>query len=145
MESTSEMATARSRAAVDGPLAHPGWTVSAIAVGDFNNDNLPDIAFTETARMGSPPTSACSRTRAGANSSSARRSPCPSMPDPIAIQTIAFGNGIVDLAVADSITGNVAIFVGDGQGGFSPGPVLRRRNQTGRVWWPADSATATST
>src|SRR5271157_1234573 len=32
---------------VDGPLAPSGWTVSAIAVGDFSQGNLPDIAFTE--------------------------------------------------------------------------------------------------
>ena len=37
---------------VDGPLAPSGWTVTAIAVGDFNQDNLPDIAFTETSPDG---------------------------------------------------------------------------------------------
>ena len=43
---------------------------------------------------------------------------------PVAIQVIDFGNGIEDLAVADNTTGKVAIFVGDGKGGFSPGPIL---------------------
>ena len=49
---------------------------------------------------------------------------------PVAIQVIDFGNGIEDLAVADSTTGNVAIFVGDGKGGFSPGPILAGGSQS---------------
>src|SRR5262249_26948083 len=43
---------------------------------------------------------------------------------PVAVQEIDFGNGIVDLAVADSATGNVAIFMGDSLGNFVLGPVL---------------------
>ena len=37
---------------------------------------------------------------------------------PVAIQTIDYGNGVSDLAVADGITGDVAIFEGDGHGGL---------------------------
>ena len=76
--------------------------------------------------MAPPRIFACCRMRAGASSSSSPGSPSMRLrrPDPVAIQTIDFGNGIVDLAVADVATGDVAIFVGDGQGGFSPGPVL---------------------
>ena len=98
----------------------------AIAVGDFNEDNLPDIAFTETepSRDGITAQLCVLQNEGGGNFQRSTTLALPGDLAPIAIQTIAFGNGIVDLAVADSVTGNVAIFVGDGQGGFSPGPVL---------------------
>ena len=107
---------------VDGPLAQSGWTVTAIAVGDFNQDNLPDIAFTETSPDGTTAQLCVLQNEGGGNFKPGTTLPVG--PDPVAIQTIDFGNGIVDLAVADSVTGNIAIFVGNGQGGFSPGPVL---------------------
>ena len=109
--------------AVDGPLAPLGWTVRAIAVGDFSQDNLPDIAFTETNPDGTAQLCVLQNEGGG----KFQRSTTLALPGdlaPIAIQTIAFGNGIVDLAVADSVTGHVAIFVGDGKGGFAPGPIL---------------------
>ena len=62
---------------------------------------------------------------------------------PVAIQTIDFANGIVDLAVADSGNRKCRDFLGDGQGGFSPGPVLAGGDSR-RAWSPADSATAMS-
>ena len=119
---------------VDGPLAPSGWTVTAIAVGDFNKDNLPDIAFTETSPDGTTESTGDQTGRTDSaqlcvlqNEGGGHFQPRKSLPvdsDPVAIQTIDFGNGKVDLAVADSVTGHVAIFVGNSQGGFSPGPVL---------------------
>ncbi len=103
----------------DGPLAEPGWTVTAIAVGDWNNNNLPDIAFTETGPDGSE-ADLCVLVNEGGGTFEPSL-PLPVDPDPDAIQSIDFGDGIVDLAVADSATGDVAIFVGNGQGGFLPG------------------------
>jgi len=114
------------RPLLDGRLAPSGWTVRAIAVGDFSQGNLPDIAFTETKAS---PDGIIAQLCVLQNEGGGKFQPSttlalPGDRDPIAIQTIAFGNGIVDLAVADSATGHVRIFVGNGQGGFSPGPVL---------------------
>ena len=106
---------------VAGPLAQSGWTVTAIAVGDFSQDNLPDIAFTETSPDGNTAQLCVLQNEGGGNFKPGTTLPVDS--EPVAIQTIDFGNGIVDLAVADS-AGNIAIFVGNGQGGFSPGPGL---------------------
>jgi hypothetical protein len=108
---------------VDGPLGDPGWTVTAIAAGNFsNNPNLPDIAFTETSPDGST-----SYLRVLQNEGAGQfkmGAPFAVGPQPVGIQTIDFGNGIVDLAVADLGTGNVAIFNGDGTGVFAPGQVF---------------------
>ena len=100
--------------------------MKAIAVGDFNEDNLQDIAFTETepSRDGITAQLCVLQNEGGGKFQRSTTLALPGDLAPIAIQTIAFGNGIVDLAVADSVTGHVAIFVGDGKGGFSPGPVL---------------------
>ena len=108
--------------AVDGPLGDPGWTVSAIAVGDFAPNGLPDIAYTEDSPDGSFALLCVLINEGGGIFQPG--TPQEVDPYPVAIQTIDFGNGIVDLAVADSVTGNVAIFVGNGQGGFSRGPLL---------------------
>src|SRR5271165_2380986 len=97
---------------VAGPLAQSGWTVSAIAVGDWNQDNLPDIAFTEISPDGSTAQLCVLRNEGGGKFQLG--TPLPVASEPVAIQTIDFGNGIVDLAVADSVTGkNIAIFVGN--------------------------------
>ena len=105
-----------------GPLGQLGWTVTAIALGDFGPTNLPDIAFTETSPDGTTADLCVLENLGGGNFQPT--TPMPVDSEPVAIQTINFGNGIVDLAVADQGTGNVAIFVGNGQGGFSPGPIL---------------------
>lgn len=105
---------------IDGPLADPGWQVTAIAAGDFNNDGRSDIAFTET-NDGVAELCVLLNAGRGEFEPPVRFS---TRPDPVAIQTIDFGNGVVDLAVADGLTNSVAIFVGDGHGGLSTGPVL---------------------
>ena len=104
---------------VDGPLGQPGWYVSAIAVGNFASNNLPDIAYTEIS-----PDFMSAQLCVLLNEGNGQFVPGLSFgvdSYPVAIQTIAYGNGVTDLAVADGITGNVGIFVGDGQGGFSAG------------------------
>ncbi len=106
---------------IDGPLADPGWAVSAIASGDFNNDGRSDFAFTETNPVGIGELCILVNAGDGEFEPAIRFT---AGPDPVAIQTIDFGNGVVDLAVADGLNNNVEIFVGDGDGGFSAGPVL---------------------
>jgi hypothetical protein len=111
---------------VYGQLAQKNWTVTAIAVGDFNQDNLPDIAFTEI-KIGPDGRTTAAQLCVLQNEGGGHFQPSTTLPvdsEPVAIQTIRFGNGIFDLAVADSKTGRVRIFKRNGQGGFSPGPVL---------------------
>jgi FG-GAP-like repeat len=109
-------------AAVDGPLADSGWNVTAIAVGNFGPSNLPDIAFTETSPL-SPTATLCVLQNNGSGQFR-RVDTFMIAPHPDAITTLDLGNGIVDLAVADQRTGGVATFVGEGNGGFAPGPIL---------------------
>ena len=105
-----------------GPLADPGWTVTAIIVGNFSGNSLPDIAFTEISRDGSTAALVVLQNQGNGQFEASARLRVDSQP--VAIQEIDFGNGIVDLAVADAISGNVAIFMGDGLGNFVPGPIL---------------------
>ena len=110
-----------------GPLAQDGWRATAIAVGNFSNDGLPDIAVAEISPDGST-----ADVRVLRDVSSGKLQVVDTFAvdsQPVAIQVIDFGNGIEDLAVADYTTGNVAIFVGDGRGGFSPGPILAGGSQ----------------
>jgi len=107
---------------VDGPLGEIGWTVTAIAVGNFGPNGLPDIAFAETSPGGSTANVCVLQNKGGG-----RFQPVDSFaiaPHPDAITTLNLGDGIVDLAVADHLAGTVATFVGDGNGGFTPGPIL---------------------
>src|SRR5271157_5948739 len=105
-----------------GPLTQDGWIATAIAVGNFSNDGLPYIAVAEISPDGT------ADVRVLRNLSSGQFLPVDTFPvcsEPVAIQVIHFGNGIEDLAVAEATPGkNVAIFVGDGRGGFSRGPIL---------------------
>ena len=108
--------------AIDGPLGRRGRTVTAIAVADFNNDGLPDIALTESCTQDNTANVCVLRNQGGGQFTPVATFDVD--PNPVAIQAIEFGGGIVDLAVADAATGHVAIFVGNGLGGFSAGPVL---------------------
>ena len=112
-----------------GPLAQDGWSATAIAVGNFSNDGLPDIAVAE---ISPDEKNADVRVLRDVGSGQLQVVDTFALVDsqPVAIQVIDFGNGIEDLAVADSTTGNVAIFVGDGKGGFSPGPILAGGSQS---------------
>ena len=110
-----------------GPLAQDGWSATAIAVGNFSDDGLPDIAVAEISPDGS---TADVRVLQDVGSGQLQVVDTFAVDSqPVAIQVIDFGNGIEDLAVADYTTGNVAIFVGDGKGGFSPGPILAGGSQ----------------
>ena len=107
---------------VAGPLGQSGWTVPAITVGDFNNDGLPDIAFAETSPDGSTADVCVLQNEGGGQFQLVDTFAVDLNPD--AIQAIDLGNGIVDLAVTDYSTGDVEIFVGDRNGGFTAGPIL---------------------
>jgi large repetitive protein len=107
---------------IDGPLGDAGWFVSAIAVGNFLSDNLPDIAYTEIS-----PDFSSAELRVLRNEGGGEFVPGPSFnidSDPVAIQRIDYGNGVSDLAVADGTTDDVAIFEADGHGGLAAGPIL---------------------
>ena len=119
-------------AAIDGPLGQSGWSVTAIAVGDFTGNGRADIAFTETSPDAST-AQLCVLQNDGAgvfqpagtfDVDSQAAAAQDTYPYPDAIQAINFGGGVVDLAVADQATGNISIFLGNGRGGFAPGPVL---------------------
>src|SRR5271166_2636913 len=73
---------------VAGPLAQSGWTVTAIAVGDFSRDNLPNIAFTETSPDGSTAQLCVLQNEGGGNFKPGTTLPVDS--EPVAIQTIDF-------------------------------------------------------
>ena len=129
---------------VAGPLAQSGWTVTAIAVGDFSQDNLPDIAFTEISPDRDQldgPSSACSRMRAGASSSPARR--CPSIPNrsPSRRSTLATALWIWLWPTRQEILrfSWVTARVASRRGQSSPAETHRP------VWSPVDSGTATLT
>ncbi len=107
---------------LDGPLAAPGWTVTAIAVGDFDDNGLPDIAFTET-----NPNVSFGLLQILLNQGDGHFEPGVLLPigsQPDAIEAFDSGGDVVDLAVADEASGNVAIFTNNGHGYFSPGQVL---------------------
>ena len=145
MVSTWALATEHSATWYRGARFQDGWSATAIAVGNFSNDGLPDIAVAE---ISSDENKADVRVLQYVGSGQLQVVDTLPLVDsqPVAIQVIEFGNGIEDLAVADSTTGNVAIFVGDGKGGFTPGPLFPAgRSRTLPRWRPAGSATATST
>ncbi|MGP0063055.1 MAG: FG-GAP repeat domain-containing protein [Isosphaeraceae bacterium] len=107
---------------VGAPLGQSGWTVTGIAVGQFAVGGLPEIAFTDTSPDGSIAELCILQNEGGGQFQPIDAFPIDLEPD--AIQAVALGDGIVDLAVADYATGHVALFVGDGQGPFTPGPIL---------------------
>ncbi len=121
---------------IDGPLGQAGWTVTAITVGDFTGHSLPDIAFAETSPLGNQAELWVLQNEGNGQFNPVGPFDVDSQAaaalgvylDPVAVQAIDFGGGGVDLAVADETTGNVSIFVGNGAGGFSTGPVLEGLN-----------------
>ncbi len=109
-------------AVLDGPLADEGWTVTAIAVGDFDNNGLPDIAFTETNPNVPNGFLQVLLNQGGGNFEAGVGLPIGSQPD--AIEPFDSGSDSVDLAVADQASGTVAIFTNNGHGAFALGQVL---------------------
>jgi len=79
---------------VESPLAQSDWTVSAIVAGDFNDDGLPDIAFTEISPDETTAQLRVLQNEGGGNFQIG--TPLAVDPSPAAIQTIEFGSGIVD-------------------------------------------------
>ena len=115
-----------------GPLGDPGWSVTAIAVGQFSENGHLDIAFSEISPDGTAAIVDVVQYDGGSQLplvATFHIDPESAQPDPVAIEPIDFGNGIVDLAVADTSTGNVAILLGDGKGGFTMGPTLAGGNE----------------
>ena len=108
------------------------------------HDDLPDIAFTETSPDGSTADVCVLQNEGGGQFQLVDTFAVDLQPD--AIQAIDLGSGIVDLAVSDYLTGHVATFVGDGKGGFTPGPILDGGSYPARAHGlRATSAMATST
>ncbi len=87
----------------------------ALAVGDFNNDGIPDLAV--------PSASTGTLTilpGKGDGTFTATASSLQAGSDPLAIVAGDFnGDGIIDLAVANSGANNLSIFLGNGDGSFT--------------------------
>ena len=117
---------------IDGPLGKPGWTVTAVVTGIFNRDHLEDIAFTEISPNGCAANLCVLQDVGGGQFTQTACLPVEPLndsPEPSTIAMVDFGGGLVDLAIADQSAGAVAIFVGDGNGGFAPGPILTGLDQ----------------
>jgi hypothetical protein len=91
---------------------------ASVATGDFNGDGVPDLAVanennTVTILLGN---------------GSGGFTPSPGSPfavgsGPISLAAGDFnGDGILDLAIANELGNNVTVLVGNGLGGFTPGP-----------------------
>ncbi len=101
------------------PVAQ-GSSPSGVAIGDFNGDGIADLAVS----------SASSSTGVSIllGDGSGGFAPAPGSPvaagsAPAGVATGDFnGDGIADLAVANSSSNNVSILFGDGSGGFAPAP-----------------------
>jgi hypothetical protein len=114
-------------ATVGGGLAYSDWNVTAIAAGQFGSDGGWDIALTEVSPDGTMADVRVLAYQAGGDLElvgTYRIDAFSDDPYPVAIEPIDFGNGIVDLVVADNTTGNITILLGDGTGNFTLGPVL---------------------
>ena len=107
---------------VAGPLADSGWTVTAIAVGNFSQNALPDIAFTEISPDRSTANLCVLENQGDGQFHASIRLGRRSCPPPFRRST--WERGSSTSAVSDYSTGHVAIFTGDGNGDFTPGPVL---------------------
>jgi hypothetical protein len=105
-----------------GPLARPGFDVTGIVAGEFNNDRLPDFAVLETSSDDLE-----ADVRVFLNAGGGQFNPLDPLPvdaDANVMQAIDFGNGIVDLAITDSQSGTMTILEGDGAGEFTSGQTL---------------------
>ena len=109
-------------ALITSPVIQDGFTATALAVGDFNNDGLWDIAVAETSSDAST-----GELRVIQNEGKGQFQVVATFAvDPFtsAIQVVDVAGGKVDLAVANLFYPKVSLFLGDGQGGFTQGPDL---------------------
>ncbi len=96
-----------------------GNTPVAVAIGDFNGDNIPDLAVVN--QTDNPPTVGILLGKGDGtfDQSTYKSYSVGSGGNPTAITTGNFsGNGILDLAVADSAKHQVKILMGNGDGTF---------------------------
>jgi FG-GAP-like repeat/FG-GAP repeat len=107
---------------VGGPFVDPGWTAYALTVVEFGHDALPDLAVAEVSPDGN--SGALRLLRNVGNDQFVPDGEFLLGTSPLTIEALNFGDGVVDLAVADSGTGAVQIFVGNADGRFTTGPVL---------------------
>ena len=121
---------------VDGPLGASGWTVTAIAVGDFGPTDLPDIAFTETSPDGSTANLVVLQNNGAGQFDVADTLGI--APHPDALAALDLGNGLEELAVADQFAGTVATFIGAAEWPIHgrAGP-FRRQLSGGPGGWPS--------
>ena len=109
-----------------------GVTPYAITAADFNGDGFMDLAV---ATYGTCVNGACSNGSVsvllgkGDGTFTAAASPSTGIgPDSIVAADFN-GDGIPDLAVANSYSDTVTILLGDGKGGFTPAPTLATGNE----------------
>lgn len=102
-------------AATGSPMA-AGFFPYALAVGDFNNDGIPDLVAADT-------NGNCVTVLVGAGSGQftpAAGSPFAVGNSPVSVAVADFnGDGIEDLAVANSGDGTVTVLLGNGAAGFT--------------------------
>jgi uncharacterized protein (TIGR03437 family) len=94
-----------------------GTSPSSVAVGDFNGDNMPDLAVTN--ELDDTVTVLLNQGASGFT-------PAPGSPfivgtNPASVVAGDFnGDGVLDVAIANLTTNNVTILLGFGNGGFTP-------------------------
>ena len=124
-------------ATVGGPLGYGDWNVTAIAAWQSGGGGSWNIAVAEYSPDGTIADVRVLAYETGGDLQlvgTFRVDAFADDPYPVAVEPIDFGNGIVDLAVADYTTGTVTIILGDGAGNFTLGPVLAAGvNPTGLV------------
>jgi hypothetical protein len=106
--------------AIPPPLVSGLMTFAPIAVGDFNNDGIPDIVAADGVHLGIGDGTFQAPSASGAL--------VPAADGPTAIATGDFddlnGNRSLGVAVACSATDSVAILLGNGEGTFQPAQAI---------------------
>lgn len=104
-----------------GPTPTVGPNPSSVAVGDFNDDDKPDLAVANNAAAPNNTVSVLLNTTAGGSVTFATRMPFVVGTDPSSVAVADFnGDDRPDLAVANRGSDNVSVLLGDGQGVFGP-------------------------
>jgi FG-GAP-like repeat len=107
---------------VDGPLGDAGYSVTAITVAGSNAEPFPNFAILETASTGGAANVLVYQNVGDGVFKVVQTVPVD--PDATALQAVDFGNGIIDLAVTDYYTGQMAMLVGNGGAGYSALPSI---------------------
>ncbi len=106
------------------PLTSPGYSANAISVVPFGNGLLPEIAVLETSDISTTADLLIFQNQGGGQFTLLKTFCVDPIVTSAAMQVVNFGNGIVDLAIANGASGDVSFFVGNAAGAFTTGPVV---------------------